>query len=71
MGDSHWVGRVEKYATNFEKEINSYEQFIEELNKGRFSLVRYKDGKYREVLDTNYSEVEREGKQNLFIELQQ
>ena len=55
-GDSHWIERVGKYATKFEKAINSYDEFIEQLNSRRFEAVRYIDGKYEGLLDFNYYE---------------
>ena len=48
-GDSHVVGQVGVYATEFDKEINSYEEFIEQLNLGRFKAVKYTNGKYEYI----------------------
>lgn len=58
-GDSHWVERVGKYATKFEKEINSYEAFIKELNEGRFKAVRYTNGRYEETFNLNFYKQEK------------
>lgn len=49
-GDSHVTNQVGVYATEFDKDINSYEEFIEELNSGRFKAVEYRDGKYEDAL---------------------
>ncbi|HHX61673.1 MAG TPA: PHP domain-containing protein [Epulopiscium sp.] len=48
-GDSHVVEQVGVYATEFDKEINSYEEFIEQLNLGRFKAVKYTNGKYEYI----------------------
>ena len=48
-GDSHVVGQVGVYATQFEEEINSYQGFIKALNAGRFKAVRYNNGQYEEI----------------------
>ena len=53
-GDSHVAEKVGVYATKFDKEINSYEEFIEQLNLGRFKAVKYKNGKYENALDLGY-----------------
>ena len=60
-GDSHWVGRVGKYATKFDKEINTYDSFLRELNAGRFSAVTYANGRYEKSLDIDYFEQEKIG----------
>ncbi len=50
-GDSHVKDKVGVYATKFYREINSYEEFIKELNLGSFKAVEYKNGKYIDTLD--------------------
>lgn len=62
-GDSHWVERVGKYATKFEKQINSYQDFLEELNAGNFKAVKYINGIYVDALETNYHESDIKEKQ--------
>lgn len=53
-GDSHLVERLGVYATKFHRNINSYEEFIKELNSGRFRPVEYKNEKYEDALDLYY-----------------
>lgn len=50
-GDSHVIDNVGIYATKFDNEINSYEEFIEQLNLGKFKAVIYKNGKYEDALE--------------------
>lgn len=53
-GDSHWTGRIGKYATKFDKAIKSYDSFIEELKAGRFTAVKHLEGRYIQALNLNY-----------------
>ena len=60
-GDSHVKEQVGVYATKFDKEINSYEEFIEELKLGRFQAVKHKNGRYENILDLGYYDQEKTG----------
>lgn len=60
-GDSHVKDRVGVYATKFHRKINSYEEFIEQLNLGNFKAVEYKNGKYKNTLDYTYYNQEKTG----------
>nr|WP_300004996.1 PHP domain-containing protein [Tissierella sp.] len=60
-GDSHWTGRVGKYATKFDKAIESYDSFIKELNAGRFTAAKYLEGRYVQALDINYCQEKKIG----------
>lgn len=60
-GDSHVQEKVGVYATKFEGDINSYEEFIKELNLGRFRAVEYINGKYEDTLDLYYYKLNKTG----------